>query len=132
MARPYKGERHTMKLTLDLDVRKQIHCLATDARMGMSQFLADHLALHVGRPDLAYALGQTTLVGFRPVGVDPHSPNVIVRCPVAVYELIVEAAQRRGQKPASYVANFCTDLARGDVESRDRDYGYQEVLATSA
>lgn len=121
-----------MKLTLDLDVRNQIHCLATDSRMCLSQFLADHLALHVERPDLVYALGQGTLLGFRPGFVDPLSPNVIVRCPVEVYELLTEEAKRHGQKVASYVADFCTDLARGDTASRNRDYGYQEVLATSA
>jgi hypothetical protein len=132
MARPSKGDRHTMKLTIDLSVRRQIHCLATDARMSVSQYLADHLALHVGRPDLVYTLGGPPLVRFRPTNVDPESPNVIVRCPVAVYQILVEEAKRRGQKVANYVADFCTDLARGDAVPRDRDYGYQEVLATSA
>lgn len=132
MAQPHKGERHTIYLTLDLEVRRQIHSRATDSKLSVSQFLADHLALHVGRPDLVYALGQGTLLSFRPSDFDPKSPATIVRCLEEVYQLLRAEAQQRGLRVATYVAIFCTRLINDDLQQTDDRYGYQEVLATSA
>lgn len=131
MAQPHKGNRHTIFLTLDLEVRRQIHSRATDSKLSVSQFLADHLALHVGRPDLVYALGQGTLMSFRSTDFDPRSPATIVRCLEEVYALLRQAAQQRGIRVTTYVAGFCTRLANDEAQTEDQ-YGYQEVLATSA
>jgi hypothetical protein len=131
MAQPHKGNRHTIFLTLDLEVRRQIHSRATDSKLSVSQFLADHLALHVGRPDLVYALGQGTLMSFRSTDFDPRSPATIVRCLEEVYALLRQAAQQRGIRVTTYVAGFCTRLVNDEAQTEDQ-YGYQEVLATSA
>lgn len=131
MAQPHKGNRRMIYLTLDLEVRRQIHSRATDSKLSVSQFLADHLALHVGRPDLVYALGQGTLMSFRSTDFDPQSPATIVRCLEEVYQLLRQEAQARGLRVATHVAAFCTRLVNDEAQTDDQ-YGYQEVLATSA
>jgi hypothetical protein len=131
MAQPHKGNRRTIYLTLDLEVRRELHSRATDSTLGLSQFLADHLALHVGRPDLVYALGQGTLMSFRGTHFDPKSPATIVRCLEEVYQLLREQAQLRGLRVTTYVADFCSRLVNDSAEA-DEHYGYQEELATTA
>jgi hypothetical protein len=121
-----------IKLTLDLTLRKQIHWRATEVQLSVSQFLADNLALHVGRQDLVYALGQGSLLTFRQTDLDPQSPHVIVRCHEEVYTELLKKAQNRGQKVATYIGDYCARLVDGD-DTADLEFAsYQEVLATSA
>lgn len=130
MAQPHKGKRHSIKFTLDSMTRKEIYCRATELQLSVSQFLADHLALHVGRPDLVYALGQDTLkVGAPLPEVPPRSPYTFVRCHEEVHAQLVTRA-REQCKLSSYVAGFCRELVGGIPQTQP--VGYQEVLATSA
>lgn len=128
MARPSKGHRHTLKLSLDPQVRIGIASQASEFGLCASQYVADRLAIHVGRPDLVRELGQGVLasVAFSP---DTTSRNTTVRCDVEVYALVAERAAAVGRTPTTYVAEFCIDLISdgGPVNT----YGYQEVLAAT-
>jgi hypothetical protein len=49
-----------------------------------------------------------------------------------VHKLLVEKAEGRQVKVATYVADFCRRFVKDDGAAADIEYGYQEVLATSA
>ncbi len=128
MARPSKGTRHTLKLSLDSFVRNGIASQASEFGLSASQYVADRLAIHVGRPDLVRELGQGILASLTPA-TDTNSRNTTVRCDVEVYGLVCERASDVGQTPTTYVAVFCTELVNGG--HKVGAYGYQEVLAAT-
>ncbi|SID58953.1 Uncharacterised protein [Mycobacteroides abscessus subsp. abscessus] len=130
MARPSKGKRHTLKLSLDAPVRIGIIAQASKFGLCASQYIADRLAIHVERPDLVRELGQSVLAS---VFAEPESAsgsrNTTVRCDVNVYALVAKRAADVGRTPTTYVAEFCAGLVSGaDPVST---YGYQEVLAAT-
>ncbi|WP_264922813.1 hypothetical protein [Mycobacteroides chelonae] len=129
MARPSKGPRHTLKLSLDAPVRTGIATRASGFGMGASQYVADILAIHVGRPDLVRELGQGVLSSV-PATTETNSRNTTVRCDVEVYALVAERAGNVGLTPTTYVADFCTALVNGNGGAAE-NYGYQEVLAAT-
>lgn len=129
MARPSKGDRHPLKLSLDAPVRIGIASQASGFGLGASQYVADLLAIHVGRPDLVRELGQGVLASV-PATPDKNSRYTTVRCDVEVYALVAERAGKVGLPPTTYVADFCTALVNGS-DGTNEAYGYQEVLAAT-
>lgn len=129
MARPSKGKRHTLKLSLDAPVRIGIISQASEFGLCASQYIADRLALHVERPDLVRELGQGVLASVF-AEPDSNSPHTTVRCDVEVYALIAKRATDVGRTPTTYVADFCAGLVSG-AGAAASTYGYQEVLAAT-
>ena len=58
MAQEHKGERWLVQTRLDIEVFQQLVIAADDAGTSHSQYVADVLAMHFGRPDLVRALGK--------------------------------------------------------------------------
>ena len=58
MAQPHKGDRAQIMCRPALDVYAEIRSRASARGMSMSQYAADVLAQHVGRPDLVRDLGD--------------------------------------------------------------------------
>lgn len=129
MARPSKGPRHTLKLSLDTPIRIGIASQASGFGLCASQYVADRLAIHVGRPELVRELGQGVLASV-PAPADTNSRNMTVRCDIEVYALVAERAGNVGLPPTTYVAEFCAGLVNGGGVANE-GYGYQEVLAAT-
>ncbi|MFI2561978.1 MULTISPECIES: toxin-antitoxin system HicB family antitoxin [Nocardiaceae] len=53
MAQPHKGDRAAMTLRIPAELHDQLSKDAEDAKIALSQYVADLLALQAGRPDLA-------------------------------------------------------------------------------
>ena len=53
MAQPHKGDRAAMTLRTPAELHDQLSKDAEDAKIALSQYVADLLALQAGRPDLA-------------------------------------------------------------------------------
>lgn len=53
MAQPHKGDRASMTLRIPAELHEQLRKDAGDAKIALSQYVADLLALQAGRPDLA-------------------------------------------------------------------------------
>ncbi|MCK8674576.1 toxin-antitoxin system [Rhodococcus sp. NPDC003382] len=53
MAQPHKGDRAAMTLRIPAELHEQLRKDAGDAKVALSQYVADLLALQAGRPDLA-------------------------------------------------------------------------------
>ncbi|AXY49436.1 MULTISPECIES: toxin-antitoxin system HicB family antitoxin [Rhodococcus] len=53
MAQPHKGDRAAITLRIPAELHQQLRRDAEDARIALSQYVADLLALQAGRPDLA-------------------------------------------------------------------------------
>jgi len=53
MAQPHKGDRAAMTLRIPAELHEQLTKDAEDAKIALSQYVADLLALQAGRPDLA-------------------------------------------------------------------------------
>lgn len=54
MAQPHKGERRLVASRVPEDVYEELIGLANEAGTSVSQFIADRMAIHVGRPDLVW------------------------------------------------------------------------------
>lgn len=52
VGRPHKGDRILLQSRPARDVWYAVHLAASDAGVSVSQYVADLLARHVGRPDL--------------------------------------------------------------------------------
>ena len=61
MAQPHKGDRAAMTLRIPAELHEQLRNDAKDAKVALSQYVADLLALQAGRPDLARELKAVTL-----------------------------------------------------------------------
>ena len=53
MAQQHKGDRAAITLRIPAELHQQLRRDAEDARIALSQYVADLLALQAGRPDLA-------------------------------------------------------------------------------
>ncbi len=73
MGRPHKGDRALLQTRPRLEVTEEIRRRQHNAGVScMSQYLADVLAIHVGRPDLVVELGCQ---GELPLGEAPLVPS---------------------------------------------------------
>lgn len=73
MGRPHKGDRALLQTRPRLEVTEEIRRRQHNAGVScMSQYLADVLAIHVGRPDLVVELGCQ---GELPLGEAPLAPS---------------------------------------------------------
>lgn len=54
MAQPHKGDRELTQSRLARDVYNEVKQRAGDKGVSISQYIADVMAMHVGRPDLVW------------------------------------------------------------------------------
>ncbi|MFD6859124.1 MULTISPECIES: toxin-antitoxin system HicB family antitoxin [unclassified Rhodococcus (in: high G+C Gram-positive bacteria)] len=60
MAQPHKGDRAAMTLRIPAELHQQLSKDAENAKVALSQYIADLLALQAGRPDLAREVGKVS------------------------------------------------------------------------
>lgn len=60
MAQPHKGDRAAMTLRIPAELHQQLSKDADNAKVALSQYIADLLALQAGRPDLAREVGKVS------------------------------------------------------------------------
>ena len=134
MARPSKGTRKTIRLsTLSPAVRTELVNRAHNASVPLSGYLADHLALHVGRPDLVRHLGQGELLKGRlpeHQAAHPATISTLIRVDETVHRELHSRALTDGIALATYVTRWCERHARNGTDATLR--GVQEVLAVTA
>lgn len=109
MAQPHKGDRLLLQTTQSpLAVRAAVHARATAANLPDSQYLADVLALHVGRPDLVRDLDRQGGLELSPDPLPPTSPVpplLQTRPPRPVWEAVRSRAAAAGLSAAAYLAD---------------------------
>lgn len=59
MGQPHKGDRVLLQARPPREVWDAVHIAASEAGLSVSQYVADLLAQHVGRPDLVRELGKS-------------------------------------------------------------------------
>ena len=62
MGQPNKGDRELLQSRPVRPVWEAVHAAAASAGLSVSQYVADVLAIHVGRPDLVRDLGHNAEV----------------------------------------------------------------------
>lgn len=107
MAQRHKGERKQIASLLTPRVRSTIVALSKNHRMSVSQYVADLLAIQMGRPDLARDLRQLTIPEELHVVVESRR-DISPRFDHDVHALIEIAAAARGMSLSQYVAAVCT------------------------
>jgi hypothetical protein len=120
MGQPHKGDRLLLQSTQSpLAVREAVHARATSAGLPDSQYLADVLALHVGRPDLVRDLqGGFDLSPDLLPPTSPVPPLLQTRPVRPVWEAVRARAGAAGLSAAQYLADVAalhvgrTDLVR--------------------
>ncbi|PQM44999.1 hypothetical protein C1Y40_04838 [Mycobacterium talmoniae] len=130
MSQRHKGPRKQIASLLDPWVRAVMVALAERHTLSVSQYIADLLATHVGRPDLVRDLQQPTIPYIDELRVNVHKDrNVGPRVPIPVYELVAAAAASRAISMSQYVAEVCA----AHVDGRELPIHQQEVpLLTTA
>ncbi|ART74374.1 hypothetical protein BTO20_37790 (plasmid) [Mycobacterium dioxanotrophicus] len=129
MAQPHKGDRRAYIVAIELAVRREIHSLATDSKLSVSQFVANHLAMHAGLPEFV----EQPSPRFRPTQFAPDVKTVTIRCHNDVRARVAMKAAHAGyHAPAPYVVDFVTQLAKNGGVATEIEYAYQEELLTSA
>lgn len=134
--RPSKGTRKLIRV-IDLrpPVRAEIVRRAAEAGVPVSGYLADHLAIHVGRPDLVRHLNN---VGIRTVdrpaasqAAHPNTGATVARVDEPVHIELHRLATSTGLKHiAAYVSTWCETHVSA---STDTQIGHrQEELAVIA
>lgn len=131
--RKSKGDRQNIRVPHRTpDSRAELVARAERAQVPLSGYLADHLAVHVGREDLVRHLNN---VGVRSVdrpapnlAADPATMVTMVRVDLAVYTELQRLAVASGfKKVGPYVSAWC-DNHVADCPS-DVIGNRQEVLA---
>ncbi|MBE5502707.1 Uncharacterised protein [Mycobacteroides abscessus subsp. abscessus] len=108
MAQRHKGPRKQIASLLDPRVRAVMVALAERHTLSVSQYIADLLAAHVGRPDLVRDLRQTTIPYLDDLNVVVDDDrNVGPRVHIDVYQVIAKAAADRGISMSQYVSAVC-------------------------
>ncbi|GLC05155.1 Uncharacterised protein [Mycobacteroides abscessus subsp. abscessus] len=109
MGQPHKGDRLLLQSTQSpLAVREAVHARATAAGLPDSQYLADVLALHVGRPDLVRDLDKQGGLALNPDPLPSTSsvpPLLQTRPPRPVWEAVRSCAAAAGLSAAQYLAD---------------------------
>jgi hypothetical protein len=136
MGQPHKGDRLLLQSPRDTppELRSAVHSCATAAGLPISQYLADVLAVHVGRPDLVRDLGQREglELGANPSASSRPLPRATVlqtRPPRPVWEAVHTLAAAAGLSAAQYLADVaaehvgCPDLVRGLGRGLGKDEG---------
>lgn len=110
MGQPHKGDRLLLQSTQSpLAVREAVHARATAAGLPDSQYLADVLALHVGRPDLVRDLDMQGGFDLTPDLLPPTSPvpPLLQTRPLRpVWEAVRARAAAAGLSAAQYLADL--------------------------
>lgn len=136
MGQPHKGDRLLLQSPRDTppELRVAVHRCATAAGLSISQYLADVLAVHVGRRDLVRDLGQceglelgtSPAASTRPM---PRSPVLQTRPPRPVWEAVHALAAAHNVTAAQYLADVAAvQVGRADLVRR-RDQGEGLPLA---
>ena len=59
MAQHHKGDRRLVQSRVPEEVHAKVAALSAQCGLPVSQYIADLVCLHVGRPDLVRGLGRT-------------------------------------------------------------------------
>jgi hypothetical protein len=129
MGQPHKGDRLLLQSTQSpLAVREAVHAFATAAGLPDSQYLADVLALHVGRPDLVRDLDKQGGLALNPDPLPSISsvPPLLQTRPLRpVWEAVRSGAAAAGLSAAQYLADVAAlHVGRPDLV---RNVGKGEV-----
>lgn len=134
--RPSKGDRRLVRLrTLPPAVRAELVARAAAASVPLSGYLADHLAMHVGREDLVRHLNNVGLSTVdRPAAsqaAHPETGATVLRVDEPVHLELQRLATAAGMNfVAAYVTAWCTNHV---AESPRAHIGnHQEELAVIA
>ncbi len=134
MAQRHKGKRQQIAALTDPRVRAVMVGLATRHGISVSQYVADLLAVDVGRPDLVRDLTQTTIPILDDLEVVVDDERLIApRVHVDVYQVIAERAGNR--RMGQYVARVCEAHANGHalpIDHATANENQEELLLTSA
>lgn len=136
MGQPHKGDRILLQSPNPTDeaLLRAVHARAGVLGMSISQYLADVLAINVGRPDLVRDLDEhqrldldVTAAGqsagsWRPL---PRSGLLQTRPPRPVWEAVRMLAAKDGVTAAQYLANIAAEsVGRPDlVHGRNKGEG---------
>jgi len=120
MGQPHKGDRLLLQSTQSpLAVREAVHARATTAGLPDSQYLADVLALHVGRPDLVRDLDKQGGLALNPDPLPSTSsvPPLLQTRPLRpVWEALRSCAAAAGLSAAQYLADVAAlHVGRSDL-----------------
>jgi len=120
MGQPHKGDRLLLQSTQSpLAVREAVHARATTAGLPDSQYLADVLALHVGRPDLVRDLDKQGGLALNPDPLPSTSsvPPLLQTRPLRpVWEALRSCAAAVGLSAAQYLADVAAlHVGRSDL-----------------
>lgn len=123
MGQPHKGDRLLLQSTQSpLAVREAVHARAMAAGLPDSQYLADVLALHVGRPDLVRDLDKQDGLALSPDPLPSTSsvpPLLQTRPPRPVWEAVRSCAAAAGLSAAQYLADVAAlHVGRPDLVRR--------------
>ncbi len=128
--RPHKGNRQAIKTeSMDATLKSQLVARAKHHGLDYGPYVADLLALDVGRPDLVHDLDIQTLdldIDVKPEPCD--NPNYFLTRPAReVHAIISQRAAKERISLGKYVIRFCEDHIR-KVMPTDQ----QEVLPIGA
>lgn len=120
MAQPHKGDRLLLQTTQSPPpVCGAVQGLAAAAGLSVSQYLADVLALHVGRPDLVRDLGKREGLDISTAARSLPPTCLLQTRPLRpVWEAVRSRAAEAGLSAAQYLAEVVAlhvgrpDLAR--------------------
>lgn len=123
MARPHKGLRKQIKSEIiDPAVKAELLSLASYYGLELSPYVADLMAIHVGKPELAVHLLPQMFDAHPQVTPQPPDNTVLApRLPMAVYSEINHRAEKCGLKMGPYVAAVCTSHVRGTPLPTERE-----------
>ncbi len=116
MARPSKGDRKGIKCrAMDAAIKSELVARARHHGTDTGSYVADLLAIEVGRPDLVQVLNKEML-DVTPDVEPVQCANMnyfFVRAAEAVYNIIETRSQIRGIPKSQYVIDVCTAHVRG-------------------
>lgn len=116
MARPSKGDRKGIKCrAMDAAIKSELVARARHHGTDTGSYVADLLAIEVGRPDLVQVLNKEML-DVTPDVEPVQCANMnyfFVRAAEAVYNIIETRSQSRGIPKSQYVIDVCTAHVRG-------------------
>jgi hypothetical protein len=131
MGQPHKGDRLLLQSTQSpLAVREAVHARAMAAGLPDSQYLADVLALHVGRPDLVRDLDKQNGLALSP-DLLPSTSSVPPLLQTRPLRPVWEAVRSRAASAELSAAQYFADVAALHVGRPDlvvRTVGKEEGL----
>lgn len=115
MGQPHKGDRLLIAVRVDIPVWAAAVAAAENSGTSLSQYVADRLAIHVGRPDLVSTRPNKSQQRLRRVPATTTNGRVYIltRPPREIGLTIHSEAKASGISASQYVANLLAELVNG-------------------